>query len=88
MFLDEGTFDLWKLLLIFFQRKRNSHKFKKTTDWLIMINDKCDKFLNEKYGKVPEVDGFIDELNHGLEDFELFWNFVEELIEVVVFDFG
>lgn len=53
-----------------------------------MINDKCDKFLNEKNGKVPEVDGFIDELNHGLEDFELFWNFVEELIEVVVFDFG
>ncbi len=52
-----------------------------------MIKNKGDEPFDVKNGKVPKVNGFIDKLDHGLEDFELFWNFVEEFIKVIVFYF-
>ncbi len=52
-----------------------------------MIKNECDEFLDVKDRKVSEVDSLIDELDHGLEAFELFWDFVEKFIKMAVFDF-
>lgn len=53
-----------------------------------MIKDKGDEFLDKINRKVTKVDDFINELDHGLKDFELFWDFIEELIKMIVLDFG
>jgi hypothetical protein len=50
-----------------------------------VIEDKSYEFFYEKNCKVAKVDGFVDELDHGLENFKLLRDFVEELVKLVVF---
>lgn len=85
LFFHESASDFSKLFFILLQGEWNRNELKQAAKWLVVIEDKSYEFFYEKNGKVAEVDGFVDELDHGLENFQLLRDFVEELVKLVVF---